>query len=166
MTRKKSTTRPTEPQSPWVEIVPRPWKQVKAHYRCCVCDRNLPIMVKDQLEIVPVAYLVDPAFVQEAQRAELGQLCQGCLQCVLEDDPGDYTKRISTIMYFVQERLRILSTLGDHKIAIPPEAAWIAAAAEGIAGTSQELRDLAAATGLAKEEIVRRLIAGAKPQDL
>lgn len=69
-------------------------------------------------------------------------------------------------MYFVQERLRNLSVLRDYPITVPPEPVWIAAAAEDIAGTGQELRDLAAATGLEREEIVRRLIAQAKPEDL
>jgi len=166
MTRKKATTRQPEPKPPWVEIIPQPWKQVKNHYRCCLCDRNLPITVKDQLEIVPVAYLINPMYRIEAQREEIGQLCQVCLEKALQEDAEDFRKGVDLRIYFLYERLKKVSLFSDHRITIPPEAVWIAAAAESIDGTGQALRDLAAATGLEREEIVRRLIAQAKPEDL
>lgn len=95
MPRKKATMRQTEPKSPWVEIVPQPVKQVKNRYRCYVCNRDLPIFVKDRLEIIPACYLVTPYPSGREDRQELGQICQSCLQCVLEDDPVAYKKRIS-----------------------------------------------------------------------
>jgi hypothetical protein len=52
------------------------------------------------------------------------------------------------------------------QLSIPPQHVWITAAAEVSTETGQNLSDLAGATGLKPEEIVRRLIRQARVSDL
>ena len=168
---KRSARKPASPLStpprPFVEILPQPLKQVKHHYRCCMCDDYFPSTRDDPQAMVPVCYLVTPATHGAAHREEIGRLCEGrCLPFVREDDVEDFRNRINGWIYVLHERIKRLSFFVNHPVTIPPEHVWATVAAEKIANSRQELGDLAAATGLAREEIVRRLIARAAPEDL
>jgi hypothetical protein len=167
MPRKKATARQTEPPPRRIELAPQVRKKVTTlGPHCCLCGRLLPYQ-KDPLEIVPVCYLVTPAPRGKEQREELGQLCDVCSSWATGEDVSDFKKYVNTgIIWRCQDILKVAYLFRDLDLSIPPQHVWMAAAAEGLANTGQSLKDLARVRGLAREEIVRRLIAQAKPEDL
>jgi hypothetical protein len=166
MTRKKATTRQTEPPPRRIEIAPQVRKKMTTlGVDCCLCSRRLPYQ-KDPLAIVPVCYLITPEPHGTEQREELGELCHICSDWATQQDVSNFKKYINPLIWHFQDCLRVAYLLRDLELSIPPQHVWIAASAEILANSAQNLTDLARATGLAREEIVRRLIAQAKPEDL
>jgi hypothetical protein len=168
MTRKKATTLQTESKSRRIEIAPQVRKKVTSPLgtHCCLCGRLLPYH-KDPLEIVPVCYLVTLYPSGREDREELGLLCSTCSSWATGEDVDQFKKYINTgIIWHCQDVLKVAYLFRDLDLSIPPQHVWIAASAETLANTGQSLKDLARATGLEHEEIVRRLIAQAKPSDL
>jgi hypothetical protein len=140
MPRKKAG--PAEPKTPWIEIHQRPRKQVRSYMNCCICNRLVYTTYQDRLEMIPGVYLVHPLMRPEAQRKELGQLCENCLTCALSQTPEEYNNQLSSIMASIQHRLYIMATIRDHPRVFPTEESWVIDAAEDLAATRQTLTDL------------------------
>jgi hypothetical protein len=167
MPRKKATMPQTESIPRRIEIAPEVLKKVQHGSFCCLCGGLLPLEGRHPDNIVPVCYLVTPEPRGKEQRQELGQLCGRCIVWATEVDVGAFKTHINTaIIWRCEDILKAASLFMDLELSIPPQHVWMAAAAERLANTRQSLTDLVRATGLEREEIVRRLIAKAKPEDL
>jgi ribosomal protein L34E len=166
MPRKKATPPQTEPQSPWIELVAQPLKQIPNSYDCYLCNNYLRGSSRDPMEIRAACYVVTPFPDGSVHREAVGCLCSHCLQRAFTDTPEQYRERTMHILGELHKRLRRAEQFRDYEIRLPSEAAWMVETVEDIAGTAQTLTDLVIATGLSREEVVSRLIRQAKPEDL
>jgi hypothetical protein len=163
----KSTPRQTKPMPRRIEIAPQVLKKVKHLAFCCLCGKLIPIEGEDDDAVVPICQLVTPEPNGKEQRQELGQLCDVCTSHAKLVDVSEFKKYINTgIIWRCQDILKAAYLFQDLELIIPPQHVWIAAAAECLANNGPGLRDLVRKTGLTEEEILRRLIARAKPEDL